>query len=149
MLPSGHLDHPPVPESVGGHALRQGASHPREEFLEPLQRQTQAGLAIGAGVRRGPRPPLQPGRRLRLTHRRAAGAARREHLGQERPEGAAQRPVALAGAVPLLLGTEPVAWQQRREERFQLMKHGLGLIGPGQGAAGGGQAGAPGQEERE
>jgi len=41
-----------------------------------------------------------------------------------------------------------VAGQQRREERLQLMKHRLGLIGPGQGAAGGGQAGAPGQEER-
>ena len=137
----GHFDHAPAPAGAGGHALLQRARHAVDEFVEPLQRQPQAGLAISAGVVAGHRPLLEPGCRLRLAHRRTAGTARRKHLGQKCPDGAAQGPIALAGTVAVLLWTEPVAGQQRRKERLQLMEHGGGLIGSGQRAAGGGQAG--------
>ena len=60
------------------------------DALHGGQRQTGAGLAVGAGALVGGGAAGQAEERLNLAHDLATGRARVEHLPQKSPEGAAQ-----------------------------------------------------------
>ena len=114
--------------------------------LEPLQGQAQAGLAIAAGgfIDRLCRVEAKEG--LNLPDHFPAGAAGIEDLIEKAPEGAPERVNALA-AVGAFVGLRQKSRRDESGEEFFEQQKALlaqGLEAPAEG----GQAGAPGWEER-
>jgi hypothetical protein len=122
-----------------------GRSHPDAHAAEPVQGQSFAGLAVGAGVFIDRALVLEGKQGLDLADDFAAGGIGLEHLAEEAKEGAAHAIDALTAVAALVGLGKQARRQERLEQQLQVAKTLLAqVLDP---ATQGRQAGTEGRKE--